>query len=79
MQGIDGFMTLAKGPNNEPLIFGLIIALFGVLVGHCISLWQYKARLKDKDERIKDLVEQRNQFQEIVLQSKGIKRKSSKE
>ncbi len=40
--------------------------------------WNFRARLKDKDERIEDLVQSRNRFQDIVLRDHEIERKTSK-
>ncbi len=77
IKAIEGFVALATGPNNEPLIFGLVIALFGLLVGHLLVWVQFRGRLKDKDRHIADLVQQRNRFQDVALQAKGLIRKSS--
>lgn len=76
---IKGYRDIADGPGHEAVIFGLIIALLAIIVGHLMAFFQFKARLNDKDERIKDLVEERNKFQHIVLKGKGISRKSSQE
>jgi hypothetical protein len=67
-----------NSPNNDPVVIGLLIAVAALMISNVINFMSFRARLKDKDERIKDLVEQRNKFQDLVLQSKGVTRKSSK-
>jgi hypothetical protein len=76
---VKGFLALADGTGNQALIAGLVLALLGLLVGHVIALFQFRGRLQDKDKHIADLIKQRNKFQEIALNAKGLSRKSSKE
>jgi hypothetical protein len=70
---------VVNGPGNDPIIISLIVGLGLSIASHLAGFLSYRARLKDKDERIADLVDQRNKFQEIVLKGQGIERKSSKE
>jgi hypothetical protein len=74
---VEKFFELAHGPGQEPLIFGLIVALASLIISHVLALIQFRGRLRDKDRHIDDLVQQRNRFQEVALQSKGITRKST--
>ena len=76
-KAIEGFIELASGPNSGPIIFGMVIALFALLVSY-IFLWlQFHARLSDKDRHIEDLVNERNKLQDYILRNKGLTRKSS--
>ena len=70
--------NILNSPNNDPIIVALIIAFFALLYANIHDFLNCRARIKDKDKRIEDLVEERNKFQDIVLKSKGIDRKSSK-
>ena len=78
LQWIKSCWSVLNGPGNDPIVFGLITALGGILLAHVMAFMSFRARLKDKDERIADLVEQRNKFQNLVLNGKGLSRKSTK-
>lgn len=70
--------NILNSPNNDPIIVALIIAFFALLYLNINNFFSCRARIKDKDKRIEDLVEERNKFQDTVLKLKGIDRKSSK-
>jgi len=69
--------AIFNSPNNDTIVVSLIIASLALIFSHVSMYLSFKRVLKEKDERIKDLVSQRNSFQEIVLAAKGINRKSS--
>ena len=75
---IKSLWQIMNSPNNDPVVIGLLIAVAALIISHMINSMSFRARLKDKDKMIEDLVEQRNKFQDLVLQSKGLTRKSSK-
>ena len=78
LQWARSLWEVLNGPNNDPIVLGLIIALSGILLAHGMALMSFRARLRDKDQRIEDLVDQRNKFQDLVLSAKGVIRKSTK-
>ena len=78
-EALKSIWEILNSPDNDPIIVGFLIALVGLFVAHLRGIFNCRARLKDKEERILDLVEQRNKFQDKVLGNKGIKRRSSKE
>jgi len=75
---VKAIWNILNSPNNDPIIVALIIAFFASLFVNIRNFLNCRTRIKDKDKRIEDLVEERNKFQDIVLKSKGIDRKSSK-
>jgi|GEM_PF-6910415 len=78
---VDFFIELWKtlnSPGNDPIIIGAIAVIIALLISNIRSYFSFKKLILDKDTRIKDLVEQRNKFQDIVLKDLGSKRKSSK-
>ena len=66
-------------PNNDSVVISLLFAGIALVFTNISNYISFRGRLKDKDKRIEDLVEQRNKFQEFVLNSKGLERKSSKD
>jgi hypothetical protein len=69
--------AILNGPNHDPVVIGLLFGTAALLFSHVTLFLSFRARLKDKDERIEDLVGQRNKFQDFVLKAKNIDRKSS--
>lgn len=67
-----------NSPNNDPIVVSLLIGWFALLSSQISSFVSYRRVLNEKDRRIEELVEQRNLFQGIVLENKGIPRLSSK-
>lgn len=78
LQWLKSCWSILNGPGNDPVVLGLITALTSILLAHIMAFLSFRARLKDKDLRIADLVEQRNKFQDLILSAKGITRKSTK-
>lgn len=77
----DFFTELWKklnSPDNDPIIIGAIAVIIALLISNVRSYFSFKKLIDDKDTRIKDLVEQRNKFQDIVLKELGSRRKTSK-
>lgn len=74
---VKSLWAVANGPNNEPVVLGLIVALFGMLVAFWKQSRATKEILEEKDRRIADLVRERNKFQEIVLELSGVKRQTT--
>lgn len=66
-----------NSPNNDPIVLGLLIAVGALLFSHLTGYFNYRKILGEKDARIKDLVQQRNLFQEMVLCAKDVKRKTT--
>jgi len=64
--------------GKEGIIVGLAISSVSLLIAQLSIYFKNRYVLKEKDKRIEDLVEQRNKFQDIVLNEKGLKRKSTK-
>jgi hypothetical protein len=75
---IKSLWQIMNSPNNDPVVVGLLIAVVALIISHVMNSMSFRARLKDKDKTIEDLVEQRNKFQDLLLQSKGLTRKSSR-
>lgn len=71
------FWGIINRPDNDAVIVSLFIGFSLLTLSHVSSILSYRGRLRDKDKHIKDLIEQRNVFQAIVLGKKGIKRKST--
>lgn len=67
-----------SNPDKTAVIIGLATGWFSLIVSHIIMYLSFRGRLKEKDIRIEDLVEQRNKFQELVLEQRGIERKTTK-
>lgn len=76
--GIKAVWLTLNGPDNDEIVVALIIALGILLYNNIKSFFEYRARLRDKDKAIEDLVQQRNLFQDKVLNPTNIQRKSSK-
>lgn len=77
INGLAAFWGVLNGPDNDPIIVGLLFGWLALVVAQ-VSMWRsYRAVLKAKDDRIEDLVETRNTFQDLALKQHGLKRKSS--
>ena len=78
LEWIKAIWYIFNSPDNDPIVIGLLIAIFSLIAAYAITSRSNRRLIAEKDERIEDLTKQRNKFQNIVLQSKGIERKSSK-
>lgn len=67
-----------NSPDNDSVVVGLLLGMVALLVAHVMVRNQFKARLKDKDQTIADLTEQRNKWQGEYLKLVGQSRKSSR-
>jgi len=79
---IDFFIELWKtlnSENNDPIIIGMIAVMFALLINNYNNHKNSKKLLREKDERIKELREERNKYQNIFLKQIGGERKSSKD
>ena len=72
-----GLWALIESENNEILILALTISIFSILVSYFIVTKQFKNRLKDKDERIEDLIKQRNLYEKHFFSQINKKRKTT--
>jgi len=70
--------NIFNSPNNDPVIAGLIIGLVAVLWANISMFRNFKARLKDKDDHITDLVSERNKLQDYFFKHMDMERKSTK-
>lgn len=78
LEGLKAVWQVLHGPDNDPIVVGLLIGWLGLVVSHVTMFISYRRVLREKDRRIEDLVDQRNLFQDIVLKFKGLARLSSK-
>lgn len=74
---IKALWQVLNRPDNDGVVVGLLIACAALLFTQVSNFFSCRSRLRDKDERIRDLVEERNKLQEVLLREKGIERKSS--
>lgn len=63
---------------SDGVVVGMAIAIFVLLIAHFRVWLLYRARLRDKDEHIEHLVEDRNFFQQFMLEERGIERKTTR-
>jgi len=75
---IKNLWRILNSPNNDPVVLGLIIAVFALLISSIRGFFNCKALLREKDKRIEDLVKERDKLQDYLLKIKGVQRKSSK-
>lgn len=78
LQGFKQFWQIIMSENNDPVIVGFMVAFAALFYAQVRIFFNNRKLLKAKDERIQDLVDQRNKFQNIALREKDIERKSSK-
>jgi hypothetical protein len=78
LEWIKSVWEIFNSPKNDTIIIGLLIALAGIIVSNITMYFSFRARLKDKDKMIVDLVDQRNKLQDYILKGKNINRKTSK-
>lgn len=70
--------ALLNSENNDPIIVGMIAIMIALIINSYRCYRSCKKLIEAKDDRIKDLREERNKFQEVVLNQIGGKRKSSR-
>ncbi len=61
------FWVIINDDNNDGIVIAMLFTIFSLLIVVIDSKWSCYRRIKEKDEHIKDIVTQRNQFQKVVL------------
>lgn len=72
------FWKMLNSENNDPIVVGMIGVMIALILTSVRSYFNCRKLIKEKDDRIRDLREERNKFQDIVLKKLGGNRKSSK-
>ncbi len=75
---IASIWQIVNGKENDPIVIGLIIGLFSVIIANFSLYLSFRARLKDKDLHIKDLVNERNKLQDYFFKHMNLERKTTK-
>ena len=71
MGALQHIWTVLTGPNNDPVVLGLIFGWLALLLSHIRVYFNYRAVLRAKDAHIEDLVKQRNKFQNLILRERN--------
>jgi hypothetical protein len=74
---IESIWEVINSPNNDPIIIGFIIGFSALLISSIRSHINYRKLIKEKDERIKDLINERNKLQNFLLKQKNVERRTS--
>lgn len=67
-----------NGESNEGIFLALIITIIALMYSYYISRRDLKDMIEEKEVRIKELVNERNKYQEIVFDFFNIERQSTK-
>ena len=67
IEGLKAIWDIFNGPDNDSIVVALLVGWLALIYAQVRVWWNTKRLLKEKDDRIEDLVGQRNFFQDIVL------------
>ena len=64
--------------SHDPgVVATLLVAVLVLLYSHVHVHMAYRGRLKDKDDHIRDLIQERNRLQQHILNQHGLSRMTS--
>jgi hypothetical protein len=76
---LEGATAIWKAVNQDSsVVAALVIAVIVLMYSH-VHIWlASRARLKDKDRHIEDLIRERNRLQEVLFRQVGRQRTTSR-